>query len=155
MIFGNSSTMNTTIANIINDCGNQVHFSRKLLENYWWTLDSNVKFMMNTLSEQIYKQFVKSIEDIDIPEDMNLLVEFLSQANVSNIPMLVKAIETDLTILEGYFGQINASNSTLPDYLVQTTVDQVSLIEIIDKLDLKFMIILVQSLCEKCAGINC
>jgi hypothetical protein len=57
--------------------------------------------------------------------------------------------------LEGYFGQINASNSTLPDYLVQTTVDQVSLIEIIDKLDLKFMIILVQSLCEKCAGINC
>jgi hypothetical protein len=147
--------MNTTIANIINDCGNQVHFSRKLLENYWWTLDSNVKFMMNTLSEQIYKQFVKSIEDIDIPEDMNLLVEFLSQANVSNIPMLVKAIETDLTILEGYFGQINASNSTLPDYLVQTTVDQVSLIEIIDKLDLKFMIILVQSLCEKCAGINC
>jgi hypothetical protein len=147
--------MNTTITNIINDCGNQVHFSRKLLENYWWTLDSNVKFMMNTLSEQIYKQFVKSIEDIDIPEDMNLLVEFLSQANVSNIPMLVKAIETDLTILEGYFGQINASNSTLPDYLVQTTVDQVSLIEIIDKLDLKFMIILVQSLCEKCAGINC
>jgi hypothetical protein len=68
--------------------------------------------------------------------------------------MLIKAIETDLMVLEGYFGQINASNATLPQDLVQTTVDQVSLIEILDKLDLKFTIVLVQSLCEERAGID-
>jgi hypothetical protein len=56
--------------------------------------------------------------------------------------------------LEGYFGQINASDATLPQDLVQTTVDQVSLIGILDKLDLKFTIVLVQSLCEERAGID-
>jgi hypothetical protein len=137
--------MNLTITNIINDCGDQIHFSRKLLENYWSILDTNVKYMMNTLSEQIFDQFVKSIRDIDVPQDLNLLVDFLSQANVSNIPALVQSVETDLKVLEGYFDQINRSNATLPQDLVQATADEVSLME---GLNLKFMIVfLVQKLC--------
>jgi hypothetical protein len=100
---------------------------------------------MNTLSEQIFDQFVKSIRDIDVPKDLNLLVDFLSQANVSNIPVLVQSVETDLKVLEGYFDQINRSNATLPQDLVQATADEVSLME---GLNLKFMIVfLVQKLC--------
>ncbi len=122
--------MNTTMMNIIHDCENQIHFSRKLLENYWPMLDNSVKYMMNTLSERILKQFIKSIKDIDIPQDMRLLGDFVSKANVSNIPMLVEAVESDLTVLEGYFEQINGSNATLPQNLVQPTVDEVSLMEL-------------------------
>jgi hypothetical protein len=93
-------------------------------------LDNSVKYMMNTLSERILKQFIKSIKDIDIPQDMRLLGDFVSKANVSNIPMLVEAVESDLTVLEGYFEQINGSNATLPQNLVQPTVDEVSLMEL-------------------------
>ena len=118
--------MNSTIKNLINDCGDQTHFSRKLLENYWSTLDTNVKNMMNTLSQQIFDLFIVAIKDIDIPKDLNLLVEFVSQANISTIPVLVKSVETDFIVLEGYFDQINRSNATLPQALVQATADEVS-----------------------------
>jgi hypothetical protein len=118
--------MNTTILNLINDCESQVHFSRKILQNYWSTLDDGVKDMMNTLSRQIFHQFINSIANINIPSDMDLLVNFTTQANISNISRIAEAIETDLTTLEGYFDKINSSNSTLPQDLVQTTIDEVS-----------------------------
>lgn len=119
--------MNVTVMNVIHDCRDQVHFSRKLLEHYWSTLDTNVKEMMNLLGEDIFDQFIRSIGKIDIPSDMDLLVQFVNQTNGSTIPMIVEKIETDLAIIEGYFEKINGSNSTLPSDLVQTTSDEVSL----------------------------
>ena len=118
--------MNQTISNIINDCGNQVHFSRKFLDNYWSTLANYVGIMMNTLSEQIYDQFIQSIVDIDIAQDKKILTDFGNVANISNISRIVANIEADFTNLEQQFAKINSSNSTLSPELVQPTIDRVS-----------------------------
>jgi hypothetical protein len=139
--------MNTTVMNIIHDCRDQVHFSRKLLESYWSNFDNDVNVMMNILSQKIYDQFIIAISRVNISSDINLLDQFVVQANVSTIPALVKQIDTELFKIEGYFQKINSSNSTLPQSLVQTTIDQVSLEQIIDELDLKFVVVLVQKLC--------
>jgi len=119
--------MNTTMDNIILDCRDQVHFSRKLLKNYWSTLDTDISIMMNILSEQIFDQFINSFGEINIPSDIDLLDQFVDQANVSNISIIVQKIDMDLTTMELYFEKINSSNSTLPQNLVQTTIDEVSL----------------------------
>jgi hypothetical protein len=118
--------MNTTVANVIHDCRDQVHFSRKLVENYWFILNDEVEDMMNTLSQQIFDQFIKSIGEINIPLDIDLLVQFVNQANISNIPVIVQGLDKDLTTIEGFFEKINSSNSTLPQSLIQSTIDEVS-----------------------------
>jgi hypothetical protein len=144
--------MNTTMDNIILDCRDQIHFSRKLLKNYWSTLDTDISIMMNILSEQIFDQFINSFGEINIPSDIDLLDQFVDQANVSNISIIVQKIDMDLTTMELYFEKINSSNSTLPQNLVQTTIDEVSLYKIIDELlDLKFVVVLVRWLCEESA----
>jgi hypothetical protein len=118
--------MNKTMTNVINDCRDQVHFSKKLLENYWFTLDNAVKDMMNTLSKQIFDQFIKSIEEINIQSDQNLLVQFVNTVNVSNIRVIVHKLDTDLSTIQIYFDEISSSNSTLRQSLVQTTIVEVS-----------------------------
>lgn len=125
IIFGNRSEMNTTLTNLVHDCRDQVHYSRKLLENYWLTFDNDVKDMMNTLSKQIYDQFDQAMVEIDIPSDMKLLLEFAVEANISNISMIVERIELDLDVLEYNFQQINGSNSTLPQNLTDSTINDV------------------------------
>jgi hypothetical protein len=125
--FGNSSEMNTTIMNVIYDCRDQVHFSRKLLESYWLTLDNGVDDMMNMLSEQIYDQFIQSMGKINITLDIYLLTTFATLANESNITAIVEQIDNDLLNIDFYFKEINSTNSTLPQSLVQTTIDEVSL----------------------------
>jgi len=132
--------MNTTLDNIILDCRNQVHFSRKLLKNYWSTLDTDISVMMNILSKQIFDQFINSMGKINITSDIDLLDQFVDQANVPTISIIVQKIDTDLTTMETYFEKIKSSNSTLPQNLVQTTIDEVSFYEITDELlDLNFL----------------
>jgi hypothetical protein len=127
IVFVNSSVMNTTMTDVINDCRDHVHFSGKLLQSYWSILDRDVIDMMNALSKKIYDRFIESIGKIDIPEDIDLLVQLANQTNISNIVVILDRIDTNLNTMEGLFGVINSSNATLPQSLVQTTIDEVSL----------------------------
>lgn len=126
VIFGNTTDMNTTISNIVNDCGNQIHFSRKFLDSYWSTLANNIKMMMNTLDGQIYDRFIQSIKDINIAEDLDILTMFDTAAGVPAISAIVASIRIDFTNLEQFFANISNSNSTLPQRLVQPTIDRVN-----------------------------
>ena len=125
-MFVNSSEMSSTINDVIDDCRDNVHFSRKLLENYWSKLDDNVYDMINTLGKQIYDQLIESVREINIPNDINLLVQFIAQANISNIPNIVQRIDADLFRMAGLLEKVNSTNSTLPQGLVQLTIDEVS-----------------------------
>ena len=126
VVFGNTTDMNTTISNIINDCGKQIHFSRKFLDSYWSTLANKVEMMMNTLDGQIYDQFIQSIKDINIAEDIVILDTFEAAAGIPAISTIVASIRIDFTNLERYFANISNSNSTLPQQLVQPTIDRVN-----------------------------
>src|SRR5690348_2536494 len=95
-MFVNGSEMNTTITNVVDDCRDRVHFSRKLIESYWPTFDDNVKQMMDMLSGNIYNQFIDSIRIINIRQTLNLLDQFGSQVNGSNIMVIVRKVSTEL-----------------------------------------------------------
>ena len=118
--------MNETFINIINDCGNQTHFTRKFLDNYWSNVTNNIRIMMDTLNKRIYDQFIQSIVDIDIAQDKKILTDFGNVANISNISRIVANIEADFTNLEQRFANISGSNSTLSQALVQPTANRVS-----------------------------
>jgi hypothetical protein len=126
VIFINGTDVNTTIINVIHDCRDQVHFSRRLIENYWSRLDRDITEMMNMLSKKIYDQFILSIGLIDIPDDIDLLNRFLILANRPNMSAKVQEIETNLKTININLEKVNASNPILPLNLVQTTIAEVS-----------------------------
>ena len=129
-MFGSSTEMNKTIKNIINDCGDQTHFSRKFLDGYWSNLTSSVKSMMDTLNERIYDDFIQSIKDIDIAQDLQLLANFSGEVNSLSISNTVAKLRVDYTTLQQYFTMINGLNSALPESLVRPTTSRVSFEEI-------------------------
>ncbi|CAF1194881.1 unnamed protein product [Rotaria sordida] len=119
-----SSEINRTVTDVISDCRNHIHFSKKIFENYWSVLDGNVKNMMNTLSEQIFNQFIKSIGQINIPLDINLIIQLINQANRSDVSVIAKEINKNLITMNNLFKNINNSNSILSPNLIQSTISQ-------------------------------
>ncbi|CAF1147390.1 unnamed protein product [Rotaria sordida] len=119
-----SSEINRTVTDVISDCRNHIHFSKKIFENYWSVLDGNVKNMMNTLSEQIFNQFIKSIGQINIPLDINLIIQLINQANRSDVSVIAKEINKNLITMNNLFKNISNLNSILSPNLIQSTISQ-------------------------------
>lgn len=110
---------------LINDCQDGVHFSSRLFDNYWPTLENRLIDMMNELNKQVHDQFIKSIQQIDIPDEIQLFAEFVDQTNILDISNEVKHIDLDLNALNGVFLKINTSGPVLPDYVIRPTAVQV------------------------------
>ncbi len=122
----NGSGINTTVLNIINDCRDGVHFSRRLIGNFWPTLDREIKDMMNELNGQIYDQFKISIDKINIPDDINLLAQFSTAANRPAITNKVNDINGDLNVIQMILTNISDAKPILPESLIQNTTVEVS-----------------------------
>ncbi|UJR14761.1 hypothetical protein I4U23_001751 [Adineta vaga] len=120
--FTDDTDLNTTVLNLIDDCHNHVHFTRRLMDNYWPTLDRYLTDMMNELNKQIYDQFINSIYQIDIPDEINLLAQFANKTNISDIANQVNEINTDLNGLNTILGNIGAGGSALPENITQSTI---------------------------------
>ncbi|CAF4230070.1 unnamed protein product [Rotaria sp. Silwood2] len=119
-----NSEINRTVNDVISDCRNHIHFSKNIFENYWSVLDDDVKNMMNTLSDHIFNQFIKSIGQINIPSDINLLVQLVAQANRSDVSVLAQEIDNNFMTMNKLFANISNSNSTLSPNLVQSTIGE-------------------------------
>ncbi|CAF1107838.1 unnamed protein product [Rotaria sordida] len=119
-----SSEINRTVTDVISDCRNHIHFSKKIFENYWSVLDGNVENMMNTLSEQIFNQFIKSIGQINISLDINLIIQLINQANRSDVSVIAKEINKNLITMNNLFKNISNLNSILSPNLIQSTISQ-------------------------------
>ena len=65
MIIGGSD-LQTTLTTIIDDCGNQIHFSEHFFKNHLTTLQDDVTRAMNELDKIIDDKFKNSINAIDI-----------------------------------------------------------------------------------------
>ena len=127
ILFVDSSDMNQIVTDVINDCRDHIHFTRKLFQDYWSLFDSDVRDMMNTLSDHIFRQFVTSIGQISITSDIDLLVQLVNQTNQSNIEAIAQKIDKNLNTMNKLFANISSSNSTLPQSLAQSTIDKVRL----------------------------
>ena len=119
--------MNEVVTDVIHDCRDHIHFSRKIFQDYWSMFDDDVKDMINTLNEKVFNQFRQSIEQINITADINLLIEFMNEVNRTNIAMLVNEIKVNLDGMNILFSNITNSNSTLSPKIVQSTVAEVCL----------------------------
>jgi len=125
-LYINGSGINTTVLNIIKDCRDGVHFSGRLIGNFWPTLDSEIKAMMNELNGQIYDQFKTSIDKINITGNINLLAQFATAANRPAITNKVKDIDGDLNIIQTILANITDAKPILPESLIQNTTVEVS-----------------------------
>lgn len=125
-LFINGSDMNTTVLNVIDDCHDQVHFTQRLIKSYWSNFDGNLNDMMNELNKHIYDQFVRSIGQINIPDDIKLLTQFMDEANIPDISDKIRQINGDLNVIETILTNISIGEPTLPQTLVQATITQVS-----------------------------
>ncbi|CAF0996212.1 unnamed protein product [Rotaria sp. Silwood1] len=119
-----TSEINRTVTDVVSDCRNHIHFSKKIFENYWSVLDDDVKDMMNTLSEHVFNQFIQSIGDIDISSDRSLLIQLINQANRSDVSVIAQDIDKNLITMNKFFGNISNSNATLSPNLVHSTIDE-------------------------------
>jgi len=125
-LYINGSGINTTVLNIIKDCRDGVHFSKRLIGNFWPTLDRELKDMMNELNGQIYDQFKTSIDKINITGNINLLAQFAIAANRSAIANKVRNIDGDLNEIQMILTNISDAKPILPESLIQNTSVEVS-----------------------------
>ncbi|CAF3941948.1 unnamed protein product [Adineta steineri] len=120
--FFNGSDINTTVLNVIDDCRDKVHFTIRMIDNYWSTLDRYVNDMMNELNKEIFEEFIKSIGEIDIPDEITLLTQFINAANIPNITIKVNQITGNLSTIETILKNITVAEPTLPQTLVNSTI---------------------------------
>jgi len=117
----------TTATAIINDCGNQIHFSEYFFGNLLDRLQTDVDQAMNQLNKKINDKFIDSIVFIDITSDLDRLEKFSIAVNSTKIQAEVNQISQDLTTIAMQFEKISASMPTLPTNLVNQTFDDVSI----------------------------
>ncbi|CAF1430662.1 unnamed protein product [Adineta steineri] len=120
--FFNGSDINTTVLNVIDDCHNNVHFTIRMIDNYWSTLDRYINDMMNELNKNIFEEFIKSIGETSIPDEITLLNQFISEANIPNIATKVNQIKGNLTTIQTILKNITVAEPTLPQTLVNSTI---------------------------------
>jgi len=126
----------TTVTAIIDDCGNQIHFSARFLENHLSRLDNGTDHAINELNGKIFKNFNTSIDNINITSDLDRLTELSDMVNSTElfdvvnstaIQEKVQQIQDDLTTIETRFQNITDSIPTLPTNLVNQTISDVSI----------------------------
>lgn len=148
--------MNKTIHNVIHDCRNGIHFTDKVFDQYFTELDDSVYSTLNILSENIYDRFVQLNRAIDIFSNVNSIVHLSNQTNQKNIISFGMLIQESSITLNRIFDNIIKSNSTLSPYFIQSTMHEVRLLTIKDKLDFNVfsVFILVKILCKESVRIN-
>ncbi|CAF4094688.1 unnamed protein product [Adineta steineri] len=120
--FFNGSDINTTVLNVIDDCHNNVHFTIRMIDNYWSTLDRYINDMMNGLNKKIYEEFIKSTGEIHIPDEIILLNQFINATNIPSITTKVNEINGNLNTIETNLKNISVAEPTLPQTLVNSTI---------------------------------
>ncbi|UJR32421.1 hypothetical protein I4U23_019883 [Adineta vaga] len=121
----------TIFFTVIDDCGNQTHFSHQFFTSHLVRLQDDVDKALNRLNDKINEKFVNSITDIDMQADLGHLNAFDQLLNSSETKNKVQQIRTDFETIETQFEKITASTPKLPTTIVNQTIDNVSMDKII------------------------
>jgi hypothetical protein len=131
----------------MDDCGNQIHFIARFLENYLDHLDNYTENAMNQLNEKIFETFNNSIDDINVTSTLARLIQLSNVINSTDIQEKIQQTQDDLTTIQTRFDNIMDSIPTLPINLVNQTIDDVSIRKIKQSMNL-FNYFLVPKLFE-------
>ncbi|CAF1499265.1 unnamed protein product [Adineta steineri] len=115
----------TIFTTIINDCGNQIHFSEHFFSNQLNPLQTDVNQAMNELNKKIDDKFNASITAINITSDLERLDQFSMTINSTKIQNKIQEIRNDLQVIEIEFKKISSSIPIVPESIINQTINDV------------------------------
>ncbi|CAF3662702.1 unnamed protein product [Adineta steineri] len=113
----------TIFTTIINDCGNQIHFSEHFFSNQLNPLQTDVNQAMNELNKKIDDKFNASITAINITSDLERLDQFSMTINSTKIQNKIQEIRNDLQVIEIEFKKISSSIPIVPEIIINQTIN--------------------------------
>jgi hypothetical protein len=117
-----------TLNNLINDCSNKTHFSKKFFEEFSNELNDQLIPIIKDLNENIYKQFLISIQKINISSELHLLHNLANLANLAGLTSIrnrIDLIQNDFNQIDQIFTQIIQHNSQLSNKFITETLNEV------------------------------
>lgn len=124
------SNITAVFINVIDDCRNQIHFSRRFFQNQLNILDNNTQDAMNQLNQQINTKFMSAINSTNINSTLDHLKAFYNAAAVigaTNILTKLEQIQNDTQQVQAIFVNISATGPTLSADIVSETISNVSI----------------------------
>ncbi|CAF1017951.1 unnamed protein product [Rotaria sordida] len=109
----NNFDINITILNIINDCNNNIHFSKILFKNASIQLNDQLSSTIKDFNQEIFQQFLNVNNKINITSDLDLLINLANLNSLNNIANYLKYIKNDFEQIDQIFKQILTPNSAL------------------------------------------
>ena len=122
----NSFDVNKILNNIINDCKNKTHFTRKLFEEFSIDFSNELMTFLSGFNENISKEFLSSIQIIDISSELRLINQLADSARLTDILHLIQRIEKELNQINQIFKHIAEQNSQISDQFFAETLNQVT-----------------------------
>lgn len=126
-VFPGSADLNTTAIDFIDDCREKIHFTGRLLKDFWPLLADRLHEMMNQLSEDLFNHLHASTGQANVTSEIDLFARFANASGVVKISTAVTQINAELSHLGSLLANITASGASLPRNLTQTTIVQVCL----------------------------
>jgi len=114
-----------TLNNLIDDCNNNIHFSKRFLESYSSELKEELIPIIKELNENIYNQFQMPINLKNISIELNLLNNLANLTGLTNIQNHLILIENDFNQIESIFTRIRNENFQLSFQFWNKTLNQV------------------------------
>ncbi|CAF4183755.1 unnamed protein product, partial [Rotaria sordida] len=136
----NNFDINITILNIINDCNNNIHFSKILFKNASIQLNDQLSSTIKDFNQEIFQQFLNVNNKINITSDLDLLINLANLNSLNNIANYLKYIKNDFEQIDQIFKQILTPNSALLGNFTKETFHEFE----------KFVIKVTQSTIDPC-----
>ncbi|CAF0819858.1 unnamed protein product [Adineta steineri] len=120
--------VNATLNNLINDCSNNIHFSKKFLEKFSLKLDDELIKIIEQLNTNIYNQFQSSIPIKNISSEFHLFNNFVNLTGLTTLHDRLVRIENNFNKINQKFTQIIQQNSKLSNNFMTKIINQFKLL---------------------------
>ncbi|CAF1355829.1 unnamed protein product [Adineta steineri] len=120
--------VNATLNNLINDCSNNIHFSKKFLEKFSLKLDDELIKIIEQLNTNIYNQFQSSIPIKNISSEFHLFNNFVNLTGLTTLHDRLVRIENNFNKINQKFTQIIQQNSKLSNNFMTEIINQFKLL---------------------------
>lgn len=110
--------VNKTLHNLIDDCKNKIHFSKKFFEQFSNEFNDELIPIMENLNKNIYNQFLRTIKMINISAELHLLHNLAGLTDIRNL-------QKNFNQIDQIFTQITQQNSQLSNQFLTETLNEV------------------------------
>lgn len=117
---------NKILKNIINDCKNKTHFTRKLFQDFAMDYSNELMKFLSGFNEKISKEFLSFIQIIDISSELRLMNQLADSARLTDILHSIQRIEKELNQINHIFKHIAQQHSQISDQFLAQTLNQVN-----------------------------